>query len=145
MGTSGAGNSLLAWLPDNGTATVSDVKNFPVKSWKTDELIFTLTAQTTGKIRIGFATNEGVGSANHAKILVDYVKLLCDDMDKGGLETALSAARAAYGDGSGVYAEELKAAIDEAQTVYEDEPCCSYGYLGLDTTVDGGHADLPKY
>ena len=57
----------------------------------------------------------------HAKILVDYVKLLCDDMDKGGLETALSAARAAYGDGSGVYAEELKAAIDEAQTVYEDE------------------------
>ena len=121
VGTSGAGNSLLAWLPDNGTATVSDVKNFPVKSWKTDELIFTLTAQTTGKIRIGFAANEGVGSANHAKILVDYVKLLCDDMDKGGLETALSAARAAYGDGSGVYAEELKAAIDEAQTVYEDE------------------------
>lgn len=44
VGTSGAGNSLLAWLPDNGTATVSDVKNFPVKSWKTDELIFTLTA-----------------------------------------------------------------------------------------------------
>ena len=78
VGTSGAGNSLLSWLPDNGTATVSDVKNFPVKSWKTDELIFTLTAQTTGKIRIGFAANEGVGSANHAKILVDYVKLLCD-------------------------------------------------------------------
>lgn len=76
VGTSGAGNSLLAWLPDNGTATVSNVKNFSVKSWKTDELIFTLTAQTTGKIRIGFAANEGAGSANHAKILVDYVKLL---------------------------------------------------------------------
>lgn len=131
VGTSGAGNSLLAWLPDNGTATVSDVKNFPVKSWKTDELIFTLTAQTTGKIRIGFAANEGVGSANHAKILVDYVKLLCDDMDKGGLETALSAARAAYGDGSGVYAEELKAAIDEAQTVYEDEHAAVTDILAL--------------
>ena len=63
-----------------------------MKSWKTDELIFTLTAQATGKIRIGFAANEGVGSANHAKILVDYVKLLCDDMDKGGLETAFGGA-----------------------------------------------------
>lgn len=121
VGTSVAGNSLLAWVPNAGTEVGSTVKSFPVKGWKTDEITFTLTVPTSGKIRIGFASNENAGSGNHAKVLVDYVKLLCDRMDKGSLKSALSAAGVAYGEGEGVYAAELKAAIDMAQAVFDDE------------------------
>lgn len=119
-GTATGGSSLLAWMPDQGTATVSAVNSFPVGAWKTDTLAFTLTARTSGRIRVGFAAVEGIGSAGNAKILVDYVKLLCDGLDKEDLASALSDAREAYGDGSGIGAADLKAVIDRAQAVYED-------------------------
>lgn len=121
VGSATAGRSLLAWVPDGRAETASAVTSFPLRTWKEDEITFTLTAATTGKIRIGFAANEGSGSGNHAKILVDYVKLLCDAIDKSALKNALSLANAQYGDGTGVYAAELKAVIDAAQTVYDDE------------------------
>lgn len=131
VGTATAGNSLLAWVPGSGTETASSVKTFPVKAWKADTLTFTLTAATTGKIRIGFAANAGTGSAGHAKVLVDYVRLLCDEVDKSALKSALSAANSAYGDGTGVYAAELKSVIDEAQAVYDDENASVTDILGL--------------
>lgn len=121
VGTATAGKSLLAWVPESGTGTSSAVNSFPVKAWKTDTLTFTLTTRKTGKIRIGFAANEGVGSGSQAKILVDYVKLLCDDMDKSSLKSALTLANKTYGDGTGIYAAELKAVIDNAQAVYDDD------------------------
>lgn len=121
VGTAVAGSSLLAWLPEGKTATESAVRSFPVGVWTTDTLTFTVEAQTTGKIRIGFAALDGSGSANHAKVLVDYVHLICDEVDRSGLETALAEAEAAYGDGSGIGAVELKNVMEEAQAVLEDE------------------------
>ncbi len=115
-----SGKSLLGWIPTRGTAAVSSVTSFPASAWKTDTLTFTLTSRTTGKIRVGLATDDGAGSAAHAKLLVDYVRLLCDDMDKGDLNSALVSARNVYGDGTGLFAEELKAATDAAQAVYDD-------------------------
>lgn len=119
VGTATTGRSLLAWIPDGGTETASAVASFPVGTWRTDEISFTLQARTSGKIRVGFAAQEGMSSGNQAKILVDYVNLLCDEMDKGGLANALAEARATYGDGTGTDAEKLKAVMDEAQAVYE--------------------------
>lgn len=130
-GTGSTGQSLLSWVPSTGTTIASDVNNFPVKSWKTDTLTFTLTAKKTGKIRIGFAANEGVGSNSQAKILVDYVKLLCDNIDKSSLKSAITAANTAYGDGTGVYAAELKAVIDAAQAVYDEEDASVTDILSL--------------
>lgn len=75
---------------------------------ETDTLTFTIDARTEGKIQIGLGTNESSGSGSHAKILVDYVKLFCDNVDKSELESAISSAVDTYGDGTGVYAEELK-------------------------------------
>ena len=121
VGTATAGNSLLGWIPSSGTETVSGVKSFPVGKWTVDTIDFVLTAQRTGMIRIGFAANEGSGSGAHAKVLVDYVRLLCSEVDKTGLKSAITSANSAYGDGSGVYAAELKAVIDEAQATYDDE------------------------
>ena len=120
VGTADAGNSLLAWLPGSGTATVSAVKSFPVGEWIADTLVFTVADETAGKIRIGFSALEGSGSANQAKILVDYVTLLCDEVDRGGLEAALAEAAEAYGDGSGIGAAELKAVMEKAQAVADD-------------------------
>lgn len=121
VGTVTAGRSLLAWVPNSGAEVTSSVSAFPLKTWTTDEVSFTLTAQTTGKIRIGFASVEGASSVNSAKILVDYVKLMCDAVDKTALKNALTVANRTYGDGSGIYAAELKAVIDEAQAVYDSE------------------------
>lgn len=120
VGSATAGRSLLAWVPESGTETASTLSVFPLRTWKEDEITFTLTAATTGKIRIGFAANEGAGSAAHAKVLVDYVKLLCDEVDKSALRSALSTANRQYGDGTGVYAAELKTVIDAAQAVYDN-------------------------
>jgi len=120
VGTATAGKSLLAWIPNSGTTTASTVSSFPVKSWKPDTLTFTLRKATTGTIRIGLSTNEGSGSGNHAKVLVDYVKLLCDSIDKGSLKKALRMGNSTYGDGTGDGAAELKQAINEAQTTYDD-------------------------
>lgn len=130
VGTATDGNSLLAWMPNSGVSVASSVTAFPVKDWTADTLTFTLSAKTTGKIRVGFAANEGAGSDGHAKILVDYVKLICDDIDKSALKSALSVAKNAYGDGSGIYAAELKSVIDAAQAVYDDEDASAADILG---------------
>lgn len=119
-GSATAGQSLLSWTPVSGTKKSSQVKSFPVGEWLTDTLTFTLTSQATGRIRIGFASEASVGSASQAKLLVDYVRLLCDQIDNSSLRTALTTAKTTYGDGTGVYAAELKQAIDEAQVVYDD-------------------------
>lgn len=119
-GSATAGKSLLAWIPASGTTVASAVSAFPVKKWTADTLTFTLTTSMRGTIRVGLSTNSNSGSAAHAKLLVDYVKILCDNIDKGSLKSALATANGLYGDGSGTYAKELKDAIDKAQNVYDD-------------------------
>ena len=121
VGTLEAGRSLLAWLPEGGEETNSAVASYLPGTWMTDTITFTLDYATSGKIRIGFEATQNSGSANHAKVLVDYVKLLCDEMDKGELQAVISEAREAYGNGSGVDADDLKTAIDQAQAVYDNE------------------------
>lgn len=120
-GTGKVGKSLLAWMPESGANVLSKVNSFEAGQWTEDDLSFTLTKETTGKIRIGFAANEGVGSGNQAKLLVDYVKIVCDELDRDVLKKAIDEAQAAYGDGSGSAADELKKAIDAARKVYDDD------------------------
>lgn len=67
------GYSLLGWIPNQGDATLSPLSEFPM-NWTLDEVTFTISSEQEGKIQIGF---KGVanGSANSAKVVVDYVKL----------------------------------------------------------------------
>lgn len=68
------GYSLLGWIPDQGNAVLSTLSSIPM-NWTMDEVSFTLSAAQEGKIQIGF---KGVsnGSANSAKVVVDYVKII---------------------------------------------------------------------
>lgn len=68
------GYSLLGWIPNNGDAKVSSMSSFPSNQWKVDEVSFSLSKETTGRIQIGFKAVAN-GSANSAKVVSDYVKL----------------------------------------------------------------------
>lgn len=122
-----AGSSLLGWIPSTGTSTLSKVTSFAVGKWVVDTLTFTLAATRAGKIQIGFKGAAG-GSANSAKISVDYVKLMRNtpfgDTDisiyKAKLNTLISTARGQYGTGTKRGAAALKTAIDNAQDVYDN-------------------------
>lgn len=122
-----AGTSLLGWIPTSGTSATSKVTSFAVGKWIVDTLTFTLATTRAGKIQIGFKGASG-GSANSAKISVDYVKLLRNtpygDKDltayKTKLSTLIATAKGQYGNGTKRGAAALKAVLDEAQAVYED-------------------------
>ncbi len=116
-----AATSLLSWIPNSGTAVSSSKKSFATEAWTLDQISFTLTATTTGKIQIGMKAAAG-GSGNTAKLVIDYVKIMAENMavDKAGLATALQEATRTYGDGGGNEAAKLKTAIDAAQGVYDN-------------------------
>ena len=122
-----AGSSLLGWIPSTGTTVKSKVTSFGVGKWTVDTLTFTLTSTRAGNIQIGFKGAAG-GSANSAKIAVDYVKLLRNtpfgDNDitiyKGKLKSLIATAKGQYGTGTKRGAAALKAVIDEAQAIFDD-------------------------
>ena len=115
--------SQVAWVPNSGTAVRSSVTSYPANAWTLDQITFTLTTTTTGRIQFGMTSVAGSGSASTAKLVIDYVQLLGKDMavDKSGLQTALTSANHYYGDGTGNEAAALKTAIDHAQGVYDSE------------------------
>ena len=72
--SSNNGYSLLGWIPKNGSGKVSSISSFPFNQWVVDEVSFTLSEETTGRVQIGFKAVAN-GSANSAKIVADFVKL----------------------------------------------------------------------
>ncbi len=126
-GTSTVGTSKMGWLPDGGTAVLSKVSGFPCQTWVADTVWFEITDATAGKIQIGYQAG-GQGSANSAKIVVDFVKLLRDtpigkadvDVWKEKLSSVITESWTLYGDGSGNEAAALKTAIDAARAVETD-------------------------
>lgn len=120
--TVAAGTSKLAWIPSSGTSVTSKVTSYPTKQWTLDQITFTLTKTTTGKIQIGYQAVAGINSDNAANLVIDYVQLLATTMDaKSVLNTTLTSANKYYGDGTGNEAAALKSAIDAAQAVYDNE------------------------
>ena len=117
-GSATPAESQVAWVPSSGTSVNSTVTSYAVGQWTLDKITFTLTKTTTGKIRIGMKAAAG-GSANSAKLVVDYVQLVGEDMavDKTDLLSTISTANSLYADGSGVGAQELLASINAAQSV----------------------------
>ncbi len=83
------GYSLLGWIPDKGDAKVSSMSSFPSNQWKVDEVTFTLSQETSGRIQIGFKAVAN-GSANSAKIVSDFVKLYFASDDASYLANEVS-------------------------------------------------------
>jgi len=119
--TATKGTSQLAWIPTSGTSVVSSLANYPAKTWQVDQITFTLTRNTTGKLQIGYKAATGP-SSNSACLLIDYVQILGKDMavNKTTLRTTLNTAKRQYGEGTGIGAEILKNVIDQAQVVYDN-------------------------
>ncbi len=115
------GISQLSWIPNSGTTVISTLKSYPARKWTVDEITFTLTKKTTGKLQIGYKAASGA-SSNSANLLIDYVQLTGQDMavDKTTLKSNLTAANKLYGTGDGVGASDLKSAIDAAQAVSDN-------------------------
>ncbi|MBO4641929.1 MAG: hypothetical protein J5661_03580 [Bacteroidaceae bacterium] len=117
-----ASSSLLAWKPSSGATVKSTLSSYKANAWTLDKISFRLTKTTKGQICIGMKAAEN-GSANSAKLVIDYVQIIGQDMavDKGTLEADLTTANKLYGDGTGNDAEALKAAIETAQETMNDE------------------------
>ena len=122
------GISKVGWLPTGKTASMSSINSFAGYTWIVDTIKFELTEATKGKIQIGYTAGSG-GSANSAKIVVDYVKLLRDtpygkadiDVFKIELESIINQAKELYGEGNGNGASELNEAIQVANAVIGNE------------------------
>lgn len=115
------GGSLLGWFSSHGES-LSTLASFPTNEWTLDEVAFSLSEESTGRVQIGFqgAAN---GSANSAKVAVDFVKIMLIGDDntlvaqmREQLNQTLSLAQKCYGEGTGNEAEQLKAKMDKAQS-----------------------------
>ncbi len=117
VGTATTGSSLLGWIPESGKSALSEVSSYPVGAWTTDTIHFTISEKTKGKIQIGLKTTAATGSGSHAKVLVDYVKLIYSGVDKTELNTQIGTANTLYGNGSGLEASALLTATNVAKAV----------------------------
>lgn len=121
------GKSINGFVSTGGIGT-STLKSFPVGVWTVDTVKFTVTKQVSGRLNVGFTATLNSGSANMAKVVLDYVKLYrttpADQADaairKVDLQTVITSANTTYGDGTGTNGAKLKSAIDAAQTVYDN-------------------------
>lgn len=101
-GSGTSGTSMLAWIPAEGDAVESSM-TYQLREWQTDEITFTLTETTQGKIRLGVTKADG-GSGSTAKPCIDYVQLMREDL------------------GSAAILPDLKAAIAEGKTILASDP-----------------------
>ena len=108
--TATAGTSLFGWIPDGGTAVMTTKTSFAEQAWETDAVSFTLTDMATGKIQVGIGA-ANVSSNSIAKIFIDYVHVACT-LDIPTIQSIYNEGLALYGDGSIMYASDLKAALD---------------------------------
>lgn len=126
-GDKSVGESRVGWMPTKELEFVSGVKDFPCGKWIADTVWFNLDSVTHGKILIGYKAG-AQGSANSAKLALDFVKIIRDtpigeadvDIYKKRLVPMIAEAEALYGDGKGNGAAELKKAIEEARLVEGD-------------------------
>ncbi len=122
-----SGKSVVGWIPDKGSAVMSNLASFSTNTWIVDEVSFTLTASTKGKIQIGYGVSGG-GSANHAKVCMDYIKLLRTtplgsidtDLKKEALAADIAAANEMLNGATGGPANVFRAVIEEAQAVHDN-------------------------
>lgn len=140
VGTATAGSSLVGWTANgNNEATVSSVNSFPVETWITDTVQFVVLGEDVqGKIQVGFQSATGIGSANNAKILIDFVQLIYSGVDKTDLNAKISEAEQLYGDGNGNGADVLLVLINTAKTVSANaDASMSEVVNATNTLIDG--------
>ena len=131
-GTSVPAKSLIGFIADNGAEYLAAAKAYPVGTWTVENIKFTLTEATTGKLTLGY-TSAGSGSGANQHLFFDKVEIMVvteADLARIDLNAALVSAQATVsakvGVGTGVfmYSEEAyntyAAAVAAAKAVSEN-------------------------
>ena len=131
-GTTAPTKSLIGFIADNGAEYFAPAKAYAVDAWTVENIKFTLTEATSGKLSLGYtAPNSGSGANQH--LFFDKVEIFAvteADLARIELNAALVSAQATVdakvGVGAGVfmYSEEAynayAAAVAAAKAVSED-------------------------
>ena len=131
-GTSAPTKSLIGFIADNGTEYLAPAKAYAVDTWTVENIKFTLTETTTGKLSLGYAApNAGSGANQH--LFFDKVEIMAvteTDLARIDLNAALVTAqatvdaKAGVGAGLFMYSEEAyntyAAAVAAAKAVSEN-------------------------
>ena len=141
-----------AWVPKRGKRAQSALKKAATGQWTNDTLTFTLTAQTSGHIQVGYMATQNTNGET-AKLIIDRVRILRDhdidktdvDYQKTFLKSYLDAANTLYGDGSGTGAAEFKALIDEAQTLYDNDEAKLADVKAMNNRLQAANEDYRWY
>lgn len=89
------GSSLVGWVPDAGSPTLSSVTSFTDGAWTTDQVDFLVPTDASGKIQIGVkAINSGSGS--NAVVFFDDVVIMYTAPTQS-LDASLSSLTASVG------------------------------------------------
>jgi len=75
--TATLGSSLFGWIPDTGSSAMSSLTSFTSGAWTSDQIVFSLTREATGKIQVG-VQSPGSGSGSNAKVFFDGLQILYD-------------------------------------------------------------------
>ncbi|MFC0877204.1 cadherin-like beta sandwich domain-containing protein [Saccharicrinis sp. FJH2] len=73
-GASVAGSSMVGWVPDDGTSALSTLSDISQDTWTSDEIAFSLDAETTGKIQVGIQS-PGSGSSSNGRFFFDDLQI----------------------------------------------------------------------
>ena len=131
-GTTAPTKSLIGFIADNGTEYLAPAKAYVVDAWTVENIKFTLSEATTGKLSLGYAApNAGSGGNQH--LFFDKVEIMAvteTDLARIDLNAALVTAQAVVdakaGVGAGIfmYSEEAynayAAAVAAAKAVSEN-------------------------
>ena len=135
-GTTAPTKSLIGFIADNGTEYLAPAKAYAVNTWTVENIKFTLTETTTGKLSLGYAA-PGSGSGANQHLFFDKVEVFAvteADLARIELNAALVAAQATVdakaGVGAGLfmyseeaynaYAAAVAAAVAAAKAVSEN-------------------------
>lgn len=136
-GTNGT-TTYFGFYPNSGT---SQPMNTPTStgSWVTLTKTFTLAAETTGQIRIGYKSN-GSGSGANPHLFIDKVQILYTPVViKDGLEASI-----AYATRVNATLGTLASAISTAQGVYDSASASQADVEGAAATLNAAVADAIK-
>ena len=108
--------NLIGFIEDGGTEHLAKTTSYPVGSTKTETINFTLEAETSGYISLGY-TAANTGSGNMPKMFIDAITIKYFTADKSELFDKLAEAQT-YQDV--LDDDDLAAAITTAQAVYDN-------------------------
>lgn len=131
-GTSVPAKSLIGFIADNGTEYLAPAKAYAVDTWTVENVKFTLTETTTGKLSLGYIS-AGSGSGSNQHLFFDKVEIMAvteTDLARIDLNAAIVPAqatvdaKAGVGAGLFMYSEEAyntyAAAVAAAKAVSEN-------------------------